>query len=1115
MPSDDEHGARQENTESWFRPSGDRHRSQAQYQETFSDSAESGDPGRGAPGGPAPEASRQEPGAPGEPARPRPTFPNSGGYPGLSGERPGMAEPYPSALGDLGGSPLAPPGPPAGDPPSPIRPYAAPAPQADRPAPAEAAYDLGTTGPAAPGEAGPRPGTPAPGPAAGADPGRDLGDPAGGYARPAGGGRPGGEPGSPLSALGGGTGGYPGFGSTVRGRPDQAPQAPAGPAESLWPGQDGAGAPGRPAEQRPAADDGPDTAPFAGTGRPAPGDTDPRPWGGPAAPGEAGPRPWGTPAADTERPSFGDRPVPGAPAERFGAGEGPAFGERTDPGAPAREWSAPAGPAAGDPLSTDPLSGGRAADSAAPWDTTRPGAAPAASDPAGAPGERPSYGADPLGGSTSAGPADDAWRRPTDTDRGGERDHRADTPGYADPLGGPAGAPGERPSYGADPLGGREGSDTPADRWGEPRPDRYGAPSGAAEPGRHDDPAPRSATDSGAGAPWGGGDPLAPESRQERRESADPLGADPGRAAEWGTGQWETGARPAADLGAPAGGAERGDGYDDELSRPYSSRIPADDDLGATSPGYRQSSAPAGTPAANGPPAGDTGADRRADDPARADTGLGGDLGTGSGNTWAFSRDDERLPEHIRQAAAEAQRKRRDGSPEHTTQVFRSGGDTPGTPGGRPDTGPRPGTPVTDLGDDPLAAIAAQQARARSDDPEPPASAADPGWGGDPGPGTQAVPAVADELGPDLRESRRGERPGEDPGAPRWSEREPRPADEGGPSTQAMPAVADELGPDLRDEPRRDPLGGDRGAPWAAEDPAARRDPGGYGAEPGGGYDRESADRAGDPFGAAPEPYGSAAGDPAAAAPGDRTQAFPPGGFTGAPGTDHGRGEPADPWRREPEAPSPYLDGGAEYPRGHREGGEFGGAPQGYADTPYGDRREAPEPGGAPYGTRHQEPYAGEYGDRHHGRHGEYGEAEGHPDTRDDRGGRGADAPTRRGRSGRDPVADDFPGFDDRPPGAAAGDAYPGYDNIDYWPETAPGAAATLWLGIIGLVPVIGLFTAIAALVTGPRARRAIQRSNGELEGLNLVRGGTITAWVGIALFVVEAVVFVATTVLS
>ncbi|WP_156184858.1 hypothetical protein [Allosalinactinospora lopnorensis] len=40
----------------------------------------------------------------------------------------------------------------------------------------------------------------------------------------------------------------------------------------------------------------------------------------------------------------------------------------------------------------------------------------------------------------------------------------------------------------------------------------------------------------------------------------------------------------------------------------------------------------------------------------------------------------------------------------------------------------------------------------------------------------------------------------------------------------------------------------------------------------------------------------------------------------------------------------------------------------------------------------------------------------------------------------------------------------------------------------------------VAALIMGPKARSRIRRSGGELEGENLVRIGTILAWVGIVL---------------
>ncbi|MFD0800400.1 DUF4190 domain-containing protein, partial [Streptomonospora algeriensis] len=146
-------------------------------------------------------------------------------------------------------------------------------------------------------------------------------------------------------------------------------------------------------------------------------------------------------------------------------------------------------------------------------------------------------------------------------------------------------------------------------------------------------------------------------------------------------------------------------------------------------------------------------------------------------------------------------------------------------------------------------------------------------------------------------------------------------------------------------------------------------------------------------------------------------------------------------------------------------------------------------------------PYADEYGS---------GAREGAPE--DAYG--GYEEQDRRAGTSRDPIREEFPDFD-RPLGGTAGDDYPGYDNIDHWPETAPGASATLWLGIAALVPVIGLLTAIAALVTGPRATRAIRRSQDELEGLNMVRLGTVLAWVGIGLFVVETAVYMGAFVLS
>ncbi|WP_040689129.1 hypothetical protein, partial [Nocardiopsis lucentensis] len=103
----------------------------------------------------------------------------------------------------------------------------------------------------------------------------------------------------------------------------------------------------------------------------------------------------------------------------------------------------------------------------------------------------------------------------------------------------------------------------------------------------------------------------------------------------------------------------------------------------------------------------------------------------------------------------------------------------------------------------------------------------------------------------------------------------------------------------------------------------------------------------------------------------------------------------------------------------------------------------------------------------------------------------------------------DFPGFDDRPPGGEVGDAYPGYDSIEYLADTDRGALVTLWLGLASLLPGIGLATAAVALfVTGPKARRAIRGSNGQLDGLGLITTGTVFAVIGILVTVISVAFF-------
>ena len=104
----------------------------------------------------------------------------------------------------------------------------------------------------------------------------------------------------------------------------------------------------------------------------------------------------------------------------------------------------------------------------------------------------------------------------------------------------------------------------------------------------------------------------------------------------------------------------------------------------------------------------------------------------------------------------------------------------------------------------------------------------------------------------------------------------------------------------------------------------------------------------------------------------------------------------------------------------------------------------------------------------------------------------------------KDKIAQEFPGFTE-PLGGTSAD-YPGYDNIDVWPETEGLATATLWLGIFSLLPGIGLLPAVIALVLGPKARRNIRTSRGQLEGEQLVKAGTVLAVIGIVVSVLTVV---------
>ncbi|MES0834746.1 hypothetical protein [Nocardiopsis tropica] len=118
------------------------------------------------------------------------------------------------------------------------------------------------------------------------------------------------------------------------------------------------------------------------------------------------------------------------------------------------------------------------------------------------------------------------------------------------------------------------------------------------------------------------------------------------------------------------------------------------------------------------------------------------------------------------------------------------------------------------------------------------------------------------------------------------------------------------------------------------------------------------------------------------------------------------------------------------------------------------------------------------------------------------------EAPASRRRR-KDPIAEEFPGFVDRPLGGEPGDPYPGYDSIDFLPDTEKGATVTLWLGIASLLPGIGLVTALLALlITGPKAKKAIRASRGELDGLGLITVGTVFAVVGILVTVISVAIW-------
>ena len=77
----------------------------------------------------------------------------------------------------------------------------------------------------------------------------------------------------------------------------------------------------------------------------------------------------------------------------------------------------------------------------------------------------------------------------------------------------------------------------------------------------------------------------------------------------------------------------------------------------------------------------------------------------------------------------------------------------------------------------------------------------------------------------------------------------------------------------------------------------------------------------------------------------------------------------------------------------------------------------------------------------------------------------------------------------------------------------APGAVASLVLGIVTFLPYVGLVTGWLAIHYGNAARRAIQAQPGRYQGQGLATAGRLLGIIGMCLFVVTillaAVVFV------
>lgn len=520
--------------------------------------------------------------------------------------------------------------------------------------------------------------------------------------------------------------------------------------------------------------------------------------------------------------------------------------------------------------------------------------------------------------------------------------------------------------------------------------------------------------------------------------------------AEPATQQWTDQAH------APSYGGDR---YDDELSpRPAP---PVDEPVFRAADQYEeQAHAPS------------YGSDRYDDElsPASADAVPAdhGGIGTGSGNTWAFDRNDPRLPDVVR----DAERRRRESAPEEPEFTDWGAGTDRGTDtseepaearDGGPDTGELSAAVATSA--DPLAAIADMQSRAKAKEPL----------------------ESEGEYGAE-QEQERDDRPWDAP-ARAGAAWDPQPAEERSPSAwEGTPAAGD------------DSWRGGEGATQMFTAPS---------------------------FDQAPEPEGRTYGERAYGEPGYNDSAYDELGYD-----DRGRGEHGYGARGYDELDGPVADYAPAAPGVPSDLGSapsYGERTQASDPGPVPDPDQGYDPAGGQFsGGRFSDdrfsgsPFTDDRAVEEQDADAQDADGRGR-DEQADRGQGSAEEPDyedgftpadygmpdrpKQSRRRRDRIADDFPGFEE----AQDDGDYPGYDSIDFLADTGPGANATLWLGVASLVPGLGVITAILALfVTGPKAKKAIRESRGALDGLGLITTGTVFSVIGIMVTVISIGIWLA-----